>query len=526
MKRILITGGTVIDGRARAKPLRRDLLVEGDRIREIAPSIRAPGARAIDAKGLIVAPGFIDAHSHSDTAALLDSSAEGRVYDGVTTEINGTCGYSLFPLEGPIREQRREALRARGIEADWIDAAGYFARLEAAESAVNRGFLVGHGALRGSVLGYAARPAGPAQQRRMEALLDAALEEGALGLSSGLCYPPGCFAATAELTGLCRRLARSGRPYCTHMRNEGRQLLRSVHEALRITGAAGAPLHISHVKTFGYRNWWKIDALERTLFAARARGHAVTCDRYPYLAAMTDLAALFPDWLMAGGKDSALARLRRRAARARLRRVVERGPTKARWDAVQISVATADTRAFEGLTVTDAAARLNLDPVDAVFELLLRTRLAISAIFFEMSEENLRRIFGWPFVYVGSDSSSRATTGPTAEGRPHPRTFGSCARFLGEYVRRQGLLSLPEGIARMTGLPAERFGLKDRGILRPGAFADITLFDPRQVRDTATYLQPFSLSEGIRHVLVNGTPVLIGGKQTAHRPGRVLRYGD
>jgi len=524
MNRILLKGGTLIDGRRDAAPTKCDLLIEGDRVRRIGPAIRAPGARALDAEGLIVAPGFIDAHSHSDWPALQDSSAQGRVYDGVATEINGTCGFALFPLGGPSAAQRRAELARKDIRADWSDAAGYFARVESFGSAINRGFLAGHGAIRSAVVGYAARAATASQLRRMEALLDECLEQGALGFSSGLCYPPGCFAERSELVALCRRLAATRRPYCTHMRSEGRHLLQSVRESLRVTAAAGAPLHISHVKTNGPANWWKIDRLERALFAARAAGHDVTCDRYPYLAAMTDLSTIFPDWLAAGGKERALERLRSRATRAKLKKSVAGSRTKGgRWDEIVISVTTGSTREFEGLTVAEAARRMSLEPCEAVFELLLRTRMAASAIFFGMSEENLRRILKWPFVFMGSDSSSRSLTGPTAEGKPHPRTFGTMARFLSEYALRLKLLPLPEAIARITSLPAERFHLTDRGVLREGAYADIAVFDARTLRDIATYDEPFRLSQGVRHLLVNGAPVLLDGRQTSARPGRVLR---
>ena len=524
MNGILLTGGTLIDGRRDAAPTKCDLLIEGDRIRRIAPAIRATGARVLAADGLIVAPGFIDAHSHSDLSALQDSSAQGRVYDGVATEVNGTCGFTLFPLGGPSAAQRRAEMAKKKVRADWRDAAGYFARVESSGSAINRGFLAGHGAIRSAVVGYAGRAATAPQIRRMEALLDECLEQGALGFSSGLCYPPGCFAEPGELVALCRRLAAARRPYCTHMRSEGRHLLQSVRESLRVTAAAGAPLHISHLKTNGPANWWKIDRLERALFAARAAGRDVTCDRYPYLAAQTDLSTIFPDWLADGGRARALDRLRSAAVRAKLKKAVTGARTKGgRWETIVISVATQSTREFEGLTVAEAARRLGLEPCEAVFELLLRTKMAVSAIFFGMSEENLRRILKWPFVFMGSDSSSRSLTGPTAEGKPHPRTFGTMARFLSEYALRLKLMPLPEAVARITSLPAERFHLAGRGVLREGAYADIAVFDAREIRDAATYDAPFRLSQGVRHLLVNGAPVLLDGRQTGARPGRVLR---
>jgi len=545
--RLLLCGGTVVDGAGDATPVESDVLVERDRIIRIAPAIRAPDAHVLDAEGLVVAPGFIDAHSHSDTSAFVDPAAQGRVCDGVTTEINGSCGLSLFPLrDSPdfgetidavmgislpaqavrIANERRASLKQRGIRADWRDAAGYFARVEAAGSAINRAFLVGHGAIRAAVMGFEARPANAAELERMRRLLKQSLEQGAVGLSSGLCYAPGCFAETAELVALCRSLAAYDRPYCIHMRSEGRKVLESAGEALEICRRSGAPLHVSHVKTRGRENWDKIGELERMLFEAREQGLDVTADRYPYTAAMTDLATIFPDWLMAGGRSCALERLRQPETRVRLRREIEEGrPAGIRWDEIQLARTTADEQELEGLTVAEAAIRMGAAPLEAVFELLLRTKMRITAIFFDMCEENLERVLGWPFTVIGSDSSARSPAGPTAQGKPHPRGFGAFSRFLGKYVRERRLMGLPEAIARVTSRTAGRFGLKERGILREGAYADIVAFDAARIHDAATYAEPFRLSVGVRHLIVNGRIVMKNGEQTRARPGRVLRGG-
>ena len=518
---MLIRNGTVVDGTG-ARPARVDVLIEDDRITAVAPTLKASAARVIEAGGLVVAPGFIDAHSHSDANALIDPAAEGRVRDGVATEINGTCGWTIFPLTGREAESKRKSLRRLGIDARWTDAAGYFEAVEAAGSTVNRGFLLGQGAVRAAVMGYDHRPAGRGQLRAMRRLVAQSIEQGALGLSSGLCYPPGSFAGPAEMAELCREMTASGRPYCTHMRSEGRALMASVREALAATGGAGVPLHISHIKTFGRAHWWKIAPLERTLAAARAAGRDITADRYPYTAAMTDLETIFPDRLLAGGKDKALARLTNPRSREVFRRAAVRG-RRLLWDQIMISVASEPAREFQGMTVARVAEKMGLAPFDAAVELLIATRFHVTAIFFDMSEENLTRILRWPFVCIGSDSAARSFSGPTAKGCPHPRTFGSCARFLGEYVLARKLMPLAEGIRKITSLPAGRFGLRDRGCLRAGAFADVTIFDPAQIRDAATYADPFRPSEGVRWLIVNGRPVLEDGIVTAARPGRVLR---
>ena len=358
----------------------------------------------------------------------------------------------------------------------------------------------------------------------MERLLDESLEQGAVGLSSGLCYPPGCFAETAELTTLCRRLTTRGQPYCTHMRSEGRRLIESARESLGICRDSGASLHISHVKARGRANWGKMDDLERMLFEARDEGMDLTGDRYPYTAAMTDLATLLPDWLMEGGRARALKRIRDAATREKLGAALEdTGAEARRWDEIQIARTSDDETEFEGLTVAEAAERLGAAPLDAVFELLLRTKMAATAIFFDMSDDNLERILKWSFIVIGSDSAARALAGPTAGGKTHPRGFGSFSRFLGEYVRERRLMGLPEAIARMTSRPAARFGLRDRGVLRKGAYADIVAFDAAGIRDMATYATPYRLSTGMRHLIVNGEVVVQDGRATTARPGKILR---
>ena len=522
--RLLLKGGTVIDGTRRGLPRKRDVLIEGERIESVALRIRAAGARVLDAHGLTVTPGFIDAHAHSDVTAFLAPSAQGRVFDGVTTEVSGTCGLSFFPLIGPAARQRVRSLRRQGVEPDWRDAAGFFDSLQARGSAINRVFFVGHGALRAAVMGYEARPAKPAEVRRMATLLDEALEQGAFGLSTGLCYAPGCFAEASELKELCRRLARTGRPHASHIRNEGHRLMTALREVIGFSRASGGALQLSHVKTFGHANWWKIDALERALFEARKNGTDLAADRYPYIAAHTDLSAVFPKWLLAGGKGAALRRLKHKATRAKLRReVLGARANKVRWDRIQIASTAGRAEEFEGMTVSQVAQEMGLEPCDAAFRLLIRTGMASSAIFFVMSERNLERILKWPFVFVGSDSSARATAGPTAHGKPHPRTFGTFCRFLSEYVLRRKILELPEAIARITSLPAKCFGFKGRGVLKPGAYADVCAFDAERIRDKATFDKPFQLSEGVRHLIINGVPVLRNRRQTSARPGRVLR---
>ena len=523
-RRLLITGGTVLDGTVSALPTTADVLIEGDRIARVAPGISAEDAHALDATGLTVTPGFWDAHAHSDLHAFLDPAAQGRVHDGVTSEISGTCGVSYFPIAGPIGEERRDAMLKEGLDLDWEDATGYFDALERTGTAINRGFLTGLGTVRGAVLGFDPRPATGDEIRKMRELLAESLAQGSVGMSSGLCYPPDCYATIAEINTLCETLAETGRPYCTHMRSEGSGLLEALQESIEVCRETGAPLHISHVKAMGRANWQKIDALEEMLFSERDAGMDLTADRYPYIAAMTALFSMLPDWLMAGGRERALKRLNDGRERKKLALgLLERRQGQVRWADIRIGHAEGDMGRFDGSSMDRVAEKLGMPPMEALFEMLLQSNLNCSAIFFDMKEENLERILKWPFVCIGSDSAARALAGPTARGKPHPRALGTSARFLGEYVRERKLMPLPEAIARLTSLPAQRYGFTDRGVLREGAYADVVVFDPDAVADRATYEEPFQLSTGIRHVLVNGVPVLQDGQQTAALPGCVLR---
>jgi N-acyl-D-aspartate/D-glutamate deacylase len=522
--RLLIRGGTVIDGRVRARPTRADVLVEGDRIAKVARRIRAEGATVLDAKGLTVTPGFIDVHAHSDAAALQDGSAQGRVFQGVTSELNGACGWSLFPLTGMEAPARRRLIRDMGAEGDWTTAAEYFDVLEASGTAINRGFFTGHGTLRAAVVGYEDRRATRDEVERLTTLFAECLEQGAFGLSTGLCYGPGCFAGRRELTALCRVAARFGRPYVTHMRSEGRRLLASVRETLKYGRVTGAPIQISHLKAAGRENWWKFDRMMALVDAAKADGIPVAGDRYPYLASQTGLATLLPAWFAAGGREAAVARLDDAAVcRKLLDHLARTCRWKGLWRTIVIARGQDAAAQFEGCSVRDVAERLDLPPAEAVLEILRRAKGRCSAIYFNMLEAHLEALLRRDDVTVGSDSASRALTGPTAVGLPHPRTFGCFARFLGEYVLRKKLMPLPRAVAKITSRSARRFGLRRRGRVTAGWYADLAVFDPAALCANATYTEPFRLSSGMRHVLVNGVAVLRDGRETGERPGHVLR---
>lgn len=511
----LIRGGSVIDGSG-APPRPSDVGVVGDRLAALGDLTGAEADRVVDAAGLTVAPGFIDIHSHSDFTILIDPRAEGKVRQGVTTEVIGMCGSSAAPLAGEkldrVRAQNRE------LEIDWVDLAGYRERVKTRGTAVNLVPLTGQGNLRGSVIGYGARPPSREEMKRMLTLLERELAAGSRGLSTGLVYPPGAFSGFEELSGLLRLAAAAGGIYSTHMRNESDRVEEAVAEALKLAEETGISLQIAHLKAQGRRNWERLERCLELIEETRARGLAVHCDRYPYLASATDLDVLLPAWAIEGGAKKELERLRDPRVREKIRREIERDD----WEAVVISrVSGRANRGLEGMNLEESARRRGLSPADFFFWILVEEKLAVEALFFGMSPENLVRILRKPYSMIGSDASARPITGPLARGRPHPRTFGTFPLVLGDFVRA-GTLTLSEAVFKMTGLPASKLGLSGRGVIREGAAADLVIFDPAKIRPRATYRDPLNYPEGIEYVIVNGQVVFERGFHTGKLPGRFL----
>jgi N-acyl-D-amino-acid deacylase len=515
----LIKGGVVIDGSGRG-PVEAHVGLQGDEIVYIGPEER-PAKNCIEAGGLVVTPGFIDTHSHSEFTLLADGRAEGKISQGVTTEVNGNCGLSAAPLYGEAYSHREADCEELGIKERWNSFGEYFGLLREKGTAINFATLCGHGNIRASVMGYKDSPPDEKEMAEMKRLLAEAVREGAKGLSTGLIYPPGVYCRTDELTELCTVLESRG-IYASHMRSEGDALLESIEEVIAIGAKAKTRVHVSHIKTSGQRNWGKaqgaIDLMERQ----RASGIAVTCDRYPYIAASTDLDTVLPVWVYEGGAEEELKRLGDTKTAERIKAEIA-FRDDAYWKGVYISsTLKPQNRWMEGENVFDIALKLGQRPLDALFTVLIDERVRTGAIFFSMNEENLKKFLSLPYAMIGSDSAVRSFSGTTRTGKPHPRGFGSFARFIGKYVRGEGLMGLPEGIRRMTGLPAETFGLHRRGLLKEGFYADIALFDYQKIADTATFKAPYERAEGIAHVFVNGLPVVKEGEFTGLRPGRVL----
>ncbi|MDA8079951.1 MAG: D-aminoacylase [Nitrospiraceae bacterium] len=520
---IIIRGGMVFDGSG-SDPFAADVGITGDRFSFIGRAGGAEAAMFIDAQGLAVAPGFIDTHSHSDFTILADPRAEGKISQGITTEIIGNCGMSAAPLFDKACERREEDLKELGISERWHTLEEYFRLVVKRGIAVNMAVLAGHGNIRGSVVGYDDREPEAREFSEMKRLLNETLDQGAIGLSTGLIYPPGLFADTDELVGLSRPLAERNLIYTSHMRSEGDELLEAAREVVRIGRESGARVHISHIKTAGQKNWHKADDLISLLLETRLSGILITCDRYPYTASSTDLDALLPAWTYDGGNDAELKRLQDPVQRKRIaREMLDQASGSDYWKRVTVaSVASEKNRWMEGKSIEDISEKLGLSPIEAVFQVLMEERLRVGAIFASMNEENLRKFLSLPFCMVGTDSSARSFDGPTRTGKPHPRGFGAFPRLIGGFVREEGLFSLQEAVRRATSLAAETFGLRGRGSIREGMFADLVIFDPGRVRDRSTFDDPFQGPEGVHYVLVNGVPVVWEGEANGRLQGRIL----
>jgi N-acyl-D-amino-acid deacylase len=536
MKKIdlLIKNGTVFDGTG-AEPFEADIGIAGDKIAFIAgqPAIssRQPAANTrdvIDARGLAVAPGFIDTHAHSEFTLLADPRAEGKLLQGITTEINGNCGLSAAPLYGEAFEHREKDLAELGIKERWSTFEEYFRILEGREFALNFVTLAGHGNIRASVIGYKDKKPTSSELKRMQALLRKMINAGAMGISTGLIYPPGIYSDTEELISLAKSFSNDRLIYTSHMRSEGKNLIESIKEIIRIGEEANIRVHISHIKTSGKENWDKIDEAISLINNARKRGVKVTCDRYPYTASSTDLDTILPSWTYDGGTKEELKRLKSEKAREKIKKqILHAHPGNDYWTKVSVSsVPSQKNKWMEGKTLAFISGQININPVDALFKILTEEKLRVGAIFSSMSEDNLKRFLSLPYAMIGSDSSARSTSGITYDGKPHPRGFGSFPRFLGKYVRDEGLMSMGKAIYKITMLSAKTFGIEKRGIIKQGAFADIVVFDPERIIDGATFDKPFLKPEGIHYVIVNGLPALWKGKFTGAAAGKILRSKD
>jgi N-acyl-D-amino-acid deacylase len=496
----------VIDGTG-SPAVNANIAVENDLITAVAPDLNIDAEQVIDARGAVASPGFIDMHSHGGAGIIERTTADSKAHDGVTTEVLGNCGSSPFPTD------------------KFPSADAFFGLVDEVGTSINRAFLAGLGSIRAAVMGSGAEPASPEQIRTMRDTLAGCIEEGAFGVSTGLIYPPGCFTTREEMAEIAKAAGDAGALYATHMRDEGDEIEDAIDEAAFIAKASGARLHISHVKLSGKRNWHKIDWLEERLRGLIDSGIDLACDRYPYTASATDLGVLLPNWAHDGAAQQRMERLGDADARGRIEsEILGDHPEPEYWDTALISaVPEGEDTAYNGKTLAEVAAMRDERPVETIMNLLARRESMPAIVIFSMCEENLRRVLSWPFVAAGSDARARIASEKFGTDKPHPRSYGTFARFLGRYVREENVLALEEAVRRITSLPAERLGLRDRGVIRAGALADITIFDPDTIADRATYHEPHQPSAGILHVIVNGQPVIENGSHNGALPGRILR---
>ncbi len=529
---LVIAGGRLVDGTGAPWSL-ADVGIVGDRITAIGDLRTRTTARTIEAGGLYVSPGFIDMLGQSEFNVLADSRAASKITQGVTTEITGE-GTSIAPLNDRLAAEAEPNYKAFGVTLDFRTLGEYFTRLETrSHPAINIGTFVGAGGIRSYVVGDSQRAATPEELRQMQQLVREAMEQGALGLSTSLQYVPDRFASTEEIVALARVAAEYGGRYLTHQRSESHQILSSLDEAFAVAEQAKIPTEIWHLKTAYRANWGRMPEVLRHIESARARGLDVSANIYPYDRASNGLDACLPLWVRDGGTDAMIARLKDPASRARIRRDME-DPSPKDWenqwygsgggDGVLLSsVLDPSLRKWEGKTLTEIGREMGVDPRDAVMDLVIADRGESSVIISIMREDDVRAALVHPLVAIGTDSGARAADGPLSLSKSHPRAWGSFTKILGTYVRDERLLSVEDAVRRFTSRPAARMGLHDRGLLRPGFKADITIFDLAAVQDRSTYTEPNQYSRGIRHVLVNGQAVVRDGVITEARPGQVIR---
>ncbi len=527
---VIIRNGRIIDGSGRAA-YSADLGIRGDRIMSIGELSKASASRNIDATGLVVAPGFIDMLGQSETYVLIDNRAMSKIMMGVTTELTGE-GESIAPVNDRLIKEQQDFNRRYNLTVDWRTLDEYFRRLEKQGSGINLGTFVGATQVRAYVVGFDNRPPSSSELEQMKQLVAEAMQDGALGLSTSLQYVPARFAGTDEIVELAKVAQQYGGIYATHQRSEANALDESLAEVFEIARRARIPVEIWHLKTAYKKNWGRMPEVLEKIRQARTQGLDITADVYPYVAGSTSLSACLPPWALEGGTEKMLDRLHDQGIRERLKKEIMTDVKE--WENIYLgsggpggiligSVVNREVESMQGKRLAQIAEEQGKDPLAALFDLILADHGQTGAIYFMMSEADLRAAMKAPFVSFCTDSGARATDGPLAGAKSHPRGWGSYPRILGRYVREERLLTLEGAIHKMTGMPAKRVGLRDRGLLREGMYADVTVFDPQRVIDRATFEVPNQYPEGIQYVIVNGQISVDAGKRTAALAGRPIR---
>jgi N-acyl-D-amino-acid deacylase len=528
---IVIHGGRIIDGTGNPWYV-GDVAITDGRIVAIGKIPSAVAKRVIEANGMVVAPGFIDMLGQSETALLIDNRSISKLAQGITSEITGEGG-SIAPQNALTIAAAQPSLDPYHLKIDWTTLDEYWQRLAKKGTPINIGTYVGAAQVREAVLGDVNRAPTPEELEKMKALVEQAMQQGALGISTALIYPPGHYATTEELIELAKVAARYGGIYATHMRSEGQNEVPAIREALRIGEEAHLPVEIFHLKVSGKSRAGKMIDIVRMIQQARDRGQDVTADMYPYLAGATALASSLPPWVADGGMDKLLQRLRDPAVRQRIK--TEMSATGERtWENLYLdsggapgvmvaSVVNPELKQYTGKTIAEIAQAHSKDPLDALMDFVLADKGLSGALYFIASEEDLQTGLRQPWTSIGLDANELSLDGPLFEPHTHPRSFGSMPRFLGHYVRDMQLMPLEQAIRKITSLPAQREHLVGRGLIKEGFFADITIFDPGSIIDKATYTQPAQLAEGVKYVIVNGQVAFENGKATGVMAGKALK---
>jgi N-acyl-D-amino-acid deacylase len=525
----IISGVRVVDGTG-APWFVADIGVVGDHIAAIGDLGKASAAKRLNAAGLVASPGFIDVQGQSEFNILVDNRAASKITQGVTTEITGE-GSSIAPVNDRQRKAAEDAAKKYGVTLDWHSLAEYFNHFERNKSAINLGTFVGAGGLRNYVLGEDNRPATADELEQMRQLVAQAMQQGAFGISTALQYVPDTFASTDEVVELAKVARQYGGVYFTHQRSEGDQIFESLDEVFTIAERAKISTTIWHLKTAYNENWGKMPEVIRRIEAARARGIDVAASVYPYTRGSNSLIACFPSWVSEGGTDKMIGRLKDPAQRARAKQEMDQvGTWQNQWlgsggpsGVLLIQVLNPELVKYEGMTLEEIGRAMNKDPKDAAMDIAIADRGNSGVVISIMEDKDVRAAVSNPIVTFGSDSPAQAEDGPLSKTKAHPRAFGTFPRIIAQYVNEQHTMRLEEAVRKMTSLAASRTGLMDRGILRPGMLADIAVFDPKTIKDVATYNDPLHYSVGVKFVFVNGRPVVWDGSITEELPGRALR---
>jgi N-acyl-D-amino-acid deacylase len=525
---VLITGGLVYDGTG-SDPVITDIGIRGDRIVAIGKLASSPTRMIVDARNLAVAPGFINMLSHSEESLIIDGRSQGEIREGVTTQIFGEESM------GPLTEQMRQSklLKQGDLTYDipWTTLSEYLMYLEKKGISQNIASFIGAATIREYVIGLENKKATPDQLKQMCGLVLTEMAGGALGISTALIYAPGVYASTDELIELCKTATQYQGKYISHIRSEGNRLIEAVEELIHISREAKIPAEIYHLKSAGQSNWYKMDSVISLVELARREGLKITADMYTYPAGMTGLDVTMPPWVLDGGYDSLFKRLQDPITRLKISKEMT-APTSD-WENYYLAAGSPDhillvqfksesLKQYTGKTLAELAKIRGKDPVETIMDLMLEDRYRVMAVYFMMSEENIKKQLRLPWVSLGSDMWSIAPEGVFMKSSVHPRAYGTFARLLGKYVRDEHVISLEEAIHRLSGLPATNLGLDKRGFIKEGMFADVVVFDPTTIADRATFEKPHQYAVGMKYVIVNGVEVLKDGEHTGAKPGRAL----